>query len=457
MQQNNLERWNLLGNLSGNLRAARGLAVRPLFLLVSLLVLTSLVLVGCGVVQAPAAGDGDAPDIVAGESPPDDVTRDGLEDWDAIVAAADGATVNWFMWGGSDVINTHVDRHVGEPLLRDYNITLNRVPIENTADAVNRVLNERAAGRDSDGGIDLIWINGENFRTLKQADLLYGPFVELLPNSARVDWDDPSVAFDFGEAVDGLESPWASFQFVMEYNTATVGDAPPTNYDDLAAWILENPGRFTYPAPPNHVGSAFVRQLFYWVAGSPEPFLGPFDQALYDEVAPQVWAYLNEIKPALWRSGQTYPELAIMADLLANSEIDFAMEYDAARASNYINQGLYPDTIRTFVFETGTVANVSYVAIPYNAANPAAAMVLANFLLSPEYQIAMTDPLELGWMVAIDPQRLDAADLAALEAVPLGVATLDLVTLRGAALPELRAEWVTIMDADWEEYVLRGP
>lgn len=378
-------------------------------------------------------------------------------DWESVLAAAEGGTVNWFMWGGSDVINTHVDRRIGAPLREQYNVTLNRVPIENTADAVNRVLNEKAAGRTTDGGIDLIWINGENFRTLKQADLLYGPFTELLPNSELVNWDDPSVAFDFGVPVEGYESPWASFQFVMEYNAAAVGDEPPTTFEDLREWILANPGRFTYPAPPNHVGSAFVRQLFYWAAGSAEPFLEPFDQELYDEVAPQVWAYLNEIKPALWREGQTYPELAVMADLLANSEIDFAMEYDAARASNYINQGLYPDTIRTFVFDTGTVANVSYVAIPFNAANPAAALVAANYLLSPEYQIALTNPDELGWMVAIEPDRLRAEEQAQLAEVPLGPATLAPQTLRAAALPELRADWVTVMDADWEEFVLRAP
>jgi putative spermidine/putrescine transport system substrate-binding protein len=379
------------------------------------------------------------------------------DDWDAVLDAAEGTTVNWYMWGGSDVINTHVDRRIGDPLQAQHNLILNRIPVEDTADAVNRVLNERAAGRESDGAIDLIWINGKNFRTLKQAELLYGPFVERLPNNEFVDWEDPAVAFDFGVPVEGYESPWAAFQFVMEYNTATVGDSPPMTYEELHAWILANPGRFTYPTPPNHVGSAFVRQLFYWKAGDPAPFLGPFDQELYDEVAPQVWEYLNEIKPALWRGGQTYPELAVMADLLANREIDFAMEYDASRASNYIAQGLYPDTIRTFVFETGTVANRSYVAIPFNASNPAGAMVVANYLLSPAYQIAMTDPEELGWMVAIDPARLDTGDQDALAQMPRGVATLSPQTLSAAALPELGADWVSVMDSGWAENVLRRP
>ncbi|MEZ4860712.1 MAG: ABC transporter substrate-binding protein [Caldilineaceae bacterium] len=374
--------------------------------------------------------------------------------WDDVVAAAEGTTVNWFMWGGSDTINTHVDEKVGGPLLEQYKVTLNRVPLENTADAVNKVLNEKAAGKDSGGSIDLIWINGENFRTLKDAGLLYGPFTALLPNSQYVNWDDQAVAYDFGTAVDGYESPWASFQWVMEYNSATV-EKPPQTFEELQAWVAANPGRFTYPAPPNHVGSAFVRTLFYWAAGSADPFLQEFDQAVYDQYAPKVWDYLNALKPNLWHSGETYPELAAMPDLLANGEIDFAMEYDASRASNYIDQGRYPDTIRTYVFTTGTMANVSYVAIPYNANNPAGAMVLANYLLSPEYQILLTDPTELGWLVAIDPTRLDQAQQEQLATIERGIATLPPAELNSHALPEARASWVAPIEQGWEENVLQ--
>lgn len=374
--------------------------------------------------------------------------------WEEVIAAAEGSTVNWYMWGGSDVINTNVDTDIGAPLEAQFGVTLNRVPIEGTADAVNKVLNEKAAGKTSGGSIDLIWINGQNFRTLKDAGLLYGPFTDLLPNNQYVDWQNPAVANDFGVPVDGYESPWAAFQFVMEYNMATVGEAPPTSYEALAEWIKAHPGRFTYPAPPNHVGSAFVRMLFYWAAGGAEQFVGPFDQALYDATAPKVWAYLNEIEPFLWREGQTYPELAVMADLLANGEIDFAMEYDANRAANYIAQGRYPETIRTFVFDTGTVANVSYVAIPFNANNPAGALVLANYLLSPEYQVYITEPTPWGWMMAVDPTRLPENQQERAAAIERGVATLAPAKLAAAALPEVSADWVKAIDEGWVANVL---
>ena len=418
-----------------------------------LMIVGLLMVAGCAapapVTEAPAAGTESAAENAATFDP-------STASWDEIVAEAEGTTVTWALWGGSDLINTHVDEAIGGPLAERYGLTLNRVPLENTADAVNKVLSEKAAGLDSGGSVDLIWINGENFRTLKEGDLLFGPFTQILPNSQYVDESNPAVGFDFGVPTDGYESPWASFQWVFEYNAATVGNTPPTTYEDLRAWIEANPGRFTYPAPPNHVGMGFVRQLFYWAAGSPDPFLGEFDQAVYDEYAPVVWEYLNGIEPYLWREGQTYPELAAMANLLANQEIDFAMEYDSSRASTYIRQGIYPDTIRTLVFDTGTIANVSYVAIPYNAENVAGALVLANFLLSPEYQISITDPEVLGWKMAIDPTRLTAEEQAQLAAIEQGVATLPADVLSAAALPESSVGWVDAMEAGWEENVLKN-
>ena len=176
---------------------------------------------------------------------------------------------------------------------------------------------------------------------------------------------------------------------------------------------------------------------------------------MYDEYAPVVWEYLNEIKPHLWREGETYPELSAMADLLANQEIDFAMEYNSSRASNYIDEGLYPDTIRTYIFETGSLANVSYVAIPYNANNAAGAMVLANYLVSGDYQLELTDPTQLGWKMAIDPTRLSDDQQEALAAIPHGVATLPAEELSAGALPEANASWVSVIEEGWTENVLQ--
>lgn len=424
--------------------------------LIALIAVFVLLLSACAAPAAPTApaADSAAPAAesaapAAADAPPTYST------WDEVLAAAQGTTVNWYMWGGSDKINANVDNDIGKVVLERYGVTLNRIPVTDIAEVVNKLLAESAAGVKTGGSADLLWINGENFRTLKNANLLYGPFVDLLPNTKYVNWDDPAMANDFGTPVEGYESPWGHAQFVMEYDTAQVGETPPTTFEALAEWVKANPGKFTYPAIPDFTGSVFVRHLFYWAAGGPEPFMGDFDQAVFDQYAPKVWEYLNDIEPFLWRKGQTYPEAAAMTDLLANKEIAFNMGYGPGNASLNIAQGIYPETIRTFVFDTGTLANNNYVAIPFNASNPAGAMVIANWILDPEMQLIMADPTRWGWLMTIDPTRMSAEQQAQLAAYELGPATLPADVLAAKALPEPKGEWVTAMEKGWTENVLQ--
>lgn len=389
----------------------------------------------------------------SGESTP--VNVPGYDTWEDVLADAEGTTVNFHMWGGSDVINSNVDDDIGAKVFEKYGVTVNRVPLVDTADAVNKILDEAAAGVET-GTIDLIWINGENFRTLAEADQLYGNWSEGIPNAQFVDWSDPSLAFDFGYPVEGRESPWGHAQFVFEYNTELVGNTPPDSFEELQMWTAENPGLFTYPAVPDYVGSVFIRHVFYWVAGGPEPFLGEFDQAVFDEYAPAVWDYLNQLEPNLWRAGETYPDSSTQINLLANQEVAFAMDYDPARAATNINEGIYPETIRTFVMETGTISNNNFVTIPGNAPNPAGAMVVANYMLSEAFQLEMTSPEGWGWLSPISPTvySQDFQDTAA--AFDRSPATLAPEILAENALPEPPAAWVTAMEAGWIENVLEN-
>lgn len=92
--------------------------------------------------------------------------------------------------------------------------------------------------------------------------------------------------------------------------------------------------------------------------------------------------------------------------LFADGEIDFAFSYHPADASRNIIDGLFAPTVRTFVFDEGTIANTHFVAIPFNAAHRAGAMVVADFLLSPEAQLKKADPRVWGDLPAIDAARL---------------------------------------------------
>ena len=129
--------------------------------------------------------------------------------WDEVVETAKGGEVNWFLWGGSDAINQYVTEFIGGILKDRYDVTLNRVGLSDTVEAVNIVLGEKETGVTDNGSVDMIWINGENFRTMKQGDLAFCGYLDLLPNNALVDWTNPAIANDFGVPVDGCEVPWS--------------------------------------------------------------------------------------------------------------------------------------------------------------------------------------------------------------------------------------------------------
>jgi putative spermidine/putrescine transport system substrate-binding protein len=373
--------------------------------------------------------------------------------WDQIVQEARGGTVNWFMWGGADTINRYVSDHVGEVLKREYDITLNRVGIADAADVVNMVLTEKEAGVADAGAVDLIWINGENFRSMKQGDLAFCGYTDLLPNNALVNWDNPAIANDFGVPVDGCEVPWNTVQFAFAHDSAVVAD-PPRDMGALLEWIKANPGQFTYPAPPDFTGSVFVRHVFYHAAGGADALLGPFDQAKFDAAAAKTWAILNEIEPFLWREGRTYPNtIAQLNELFANGEVAFTFNYDPSQFGLAVQAGTYPETTRSFGLTDGTIGNTNYTLIPFNSPNKAAAMVVQNLLLSGEEQHEKAKPEVWGASPAIDIARTSAevqAGFAAIEGHPSVVSADELAK---AALPELQADWLTAIEAGWQAQV----
>ena len=240
----------------------------------------------------------------------------------------------------------------------------------------------------------------------------------------------------------------------MIYDSARVPE-PPRTIPALVEWIKANPGQFTYPAPPDFTGSAFMRHVCYEAAGGYEALLGEFDQATFDAHAPACWDLLSDLAPYLWREGQTYPESHTrQQDLFANGEVSFDMAYNPAEASSLVENGRYPESTRTFVFDSGTIANTHYVAIPYNSASKAAAMVVANFLLSPEAQLSKAQPANWGDLPVLDPLLMPADARTQFDAIPRGIATLSTAELAAHRLPELQAPWITAFEQGWEASVL---
>jgi len=377
--------------------------------------------------------------------------------WPQVLKEARGQTVNFYMWGGSHNINRYVDTVVA-PELRKLGVTLRRVPVTDTVHAVNKVLGEKQARRNQGGSVDLIWINGENFRTARQGKLLLEGWAERLPNARYVDWQSSAVRNDFGYPVQGAESPWGSTQWQYVYDSARVKESQlPRNFKQLAAWAKAHPGRFTFPAPPAFYGNRFLRMALFELAGGREPFAGSFDEQTWRAKSPLLWSYLQDLLPNLWRQGRTFPtDIAQQYQLLANGEVDFAFVQNKAGIAAEVQNGQLPESARVYVFESGTIADHHYVAIPYNAAHQAGAMVLANLLLDPELQLKKLSGSVWGDGLGINPAKVSAAYQARVRAaVKPGPYTLDQGVLARRAVGDVAAEYDQRVQQGFKERFLK--
>lgn len=383
--------------------------------------------------------------------------------WERVLAAARGQSVNWYLWGGSESINTFVDTFYGQPLKERYGITLKRVPLSDTVDAVNQVLSEKEAGKDP-GSVDLIWINGENFASLKQAKMLYAGWPQKLPNSRYVNWQNPAVNLDFGQPIDDLEAPWSSAQFQLIYDSARMQASElPRSYAQLKDWACAHPGRFTYiaPGPGAFQGTRFVKGALYELSGGATPWQ-TFDKNLWATWAPQLWRYFNELKPCLWRQGETYPkDENELHGLFANQEVDFSITQAIAGAGPLIVQGLLPKTARAFVFDKDMIGDFNYVAIPLNAPHKAAALVLANLILDPALQAAQIVPKNgFGLGFGIDVTKVDDAGAKAAlaaAAAQLGDAATPADQLARALVGDAATPYQDLVEQEWRANILIKP
>jgi len=340
--------------------------------------------------------------------------------WDRIVAKARGQTVHWNAWAGDERTNAFI-AWVGDQVKSRYGVTVNHVRLKDTSEAVTRVVAEKAAGREANGTVDLIWINGPNFLSLKTQKLLYGPFVESLPNFKYVDTvNKRSNVIDFTTPVDGLAAPWRMAQVVFVYDSERVKDskALPRSARDLAEWARANPGRTTHPNVRNFLGTTFLKQALYELAPDAAVLQLPVTDENFDRVTAPLWDWYEKLHPNLWRQGRQFPENGpAQRQLMNDGEIDVMISFNPSEAAVAITNGLLQPTARTFVFRGGTIGNTSFVAIPFNSPNKEGALVVANFLLAPATQAQAQDIKNMGSFSVLNLNKLSATDRARFDAL----------------------------------------
>jgi putative spermidine/putrescine transport system substrate-binding protein len=312
-------------------------------------------------------------------------------------------------------------------------------------------MTEKESGK-AKGEVDLLWINGETFYQLRQIDALFGPFTHRLPNAALVDFENPFVKFDFQQEVKGFESPWGNVQLAVIYDEKRTPE-PPRSRTALLEWVKEHPGRFTFDT--SFTGMTVLKGWLIDIAGGPSALAGPFDRAKYDRVAPALWAFLREMKPYLWKKGETYPtSVAQLHQLFVSGEVDFTMSNNDGEVDNKVLQGLFPETARAYVYDSGTIQNTHFVGIPRSSSRIAGALVTANLLLSPEAQYEKAKPRVWGDGTVLALSKMTGEWRERFLAIPERTHAPRRADIQGHALMELAPEYMIRLFEDFRTHVL---
>lgn len=353
--------------------------------------------------------------------------------------------VNFYMWGGSQEVNRFVDENIAKEIEKK-GIKLKRVPISDIKDAVNKLIIEKKAGK-KEGGIDILWVNGESFKLLKEAQLLSNldgkiKGVSLLKSS--------TTEKDFGESIDSLEIPWGEvqFNFIGRYSEGQ----PFTDSKSLMEYVKGNRGRFTYPNVSDFTGSAFVRNIAIDILG--EENIRNMTNEELKVALNTVWDYFKEMKGYLWREGTTYPESEGNLDTLyAKEEIDISMGYTINKVSQKIKNGQFSDSSKSFLLDKGTLFNNHYLAIPINSPHKEAAYEVIEYLISPEAQLLKQDPKNWGDFTVLDLEKIESKEREEFEKSLDDGKIVSPEKLKEKRVGELPSDKAKIIDEGWRENI----
>lgn len=366
--------------------------------------------------------------------------------YEQLLEEAKGTTVNFYGYGGNEVMNKWFDTYIIPQMKEKYDITVKRVGM-NIDEILNSLLSYKQAN-NLKGNMDVVWINGENFKTAKDSNLLLGKFTEKLPNFNKyVDIASKDITTDFGTKVDNMEAPWGKAQFTIIENASKV-DKEIKNTNDLKEVIMKNPGKFTYPAPPDFTGSAFVRNVIYDIVGYENVKDLLADETKVKKVIQPAINYLKEIKPYLWNKGKTYPSTTSQLDnMYSDEEVYFTMTYSPNVIPSKIESKEFSPDTKIIEFEKGNISNTHFLTVPFNTQNQAGAMVLIDYLMSIDAQGSKTFSKNWGDSTILDMNKIPKSEKSKFS---------DEMIVIENAVPELRAELVPIIEKIWTKEVLES-
>lgn len=312
-----------------------------------------------------------------------------LGNWEQIISSAQGQYVYLYAWGGSPEVNKYLEQ-ISKEVFDKYSIYLKHVKFNNIRESIDYLIVEKSISNHNEGDIDLLWVNGENFKTLLEQHLLFGPIFDLVPNTKNLNKKLP-IKTDFTLATKGYEIPWGVGQFIFLYNKDKIKIVPKT-FNELLKYAQKHPGRVSYPRPPDFHGVSFLKSLLLELTLDKSVLQDSIKLVDAKKVTAPLWDYLDKFHQVAWKKGKAFPRSsAQILQLLDDDQLDFAVSFNPNADLQGIENGTLAPSIARFNMQQGALTNLHFLAIPQTAQAKEGALVVINYLLTKDAQVRKSD------------------------------------------------------------------
>ncbi len=186
--------------------------------------------------------------------------------------------------------------------------------------------------------------------------------------------------------------PYRGSSVLLAYDSKNV-PTPPKTLDELIAWIKANPGRFTYNSPnTGGSGQSFVTTVLdkFVPEADREKMVTSYAKDLEKDWN-QGFDLLASLNPYVYQKGLYMNGNVATIDLLGSGQIWMAPVWSDMLLQGLTSGQLPATTKYTQISNPSLTGGAAYLGIPKTSPRQAAALKLANWLLTPAAQQMMVD------------------------------------------------------------------
>lgn len=388
-------------------------------------------------------------DILLGEEKPS-------KEWSIIEESAQNSTINIYVSEAKDDMRMWFNNNLSKNLSETYGMTLEFKVL--SFDNIVKTLEQEKVDEVKSGSIDLLILKDDEFRILKEMDLLYADLKDKVPNfQMNINHLDHDVLSEHGYALDGVGVPFGREQFIMVYDEDVL-EVFPEDADEVKRFAEKNPNMITYPNPmTDEIGGEFVRTMIYEVVGK-EAMMKLMDasvsMATVESVIKPGLEFLQALDPYMYKEEDEYlKSIDKLNEAFVEGIVFFSMTDDYAYIEEAVKEEIYPAGARAFILQSGTIQDTLYFAVPVNAANKTGSIVTMNQVLSVDMQLDKYIPSRWGNLPILDLNLMAETDIERFSKANIKRHTVKLETLDDSRFLELPKAVNEKINALWDIYV----